>query len=134
MIELINRNLERTEPEYFYRVSEFVTTFGMDEGKNEPFSHFEDFNGNNLLECKVKAEKHYWERLEGLEQGKYYLPFAAPQNFEFGKNAAFSITLSLVEYYTDDEYFEYPLIGEDDETTAESIEIEADVLKSKGYL
>ncbi|MFN8268563.1 MAG: hypothetical protein U0T31_11205 [Chitinophagales bacterium] len=131
MIEFVNRNLEKTEPDYFYRVSEFVTTFGMDEGKNEPFSHFEDFKGNDLHDCKAKAEKHYWERLEGLEQGKYFLPFEAPETFEFGKNAAFSITLSLVEYYTDDEYFEHPLIGEDDQTTAESKEIEAAVLNKK---
>jgi hypothetical protein len=131
MIELVNRNLEKTEPEYFYRVSEFVTTYGMDEGKNEPFSHFEDFKGNDLHECKAKAEKYYRERLEGLEQGKYFLPFAAPKNFVFGKNAAFSITLALVEYYTDNNFFEHPLIGEDDETTAESREIEAAVLSKK---
>ena len=131
MIEFVNRNLEKTEPDYFYRVSEFVTTFGMDEGKKKPLSHFEDFKGNDLHDCKAKAEKHYWERLEGLEQGKYRLPFAAPGTFEFGKNAAFSITLSLVEYYTDDEYFEHPLIGEDYQTTAESKEIEAAVLNKK---
>ena len=131
MIEFVNRNLEKTEPDYFYRVSEFVTTFGMDEGKNAPFSHFEDFKGNGLHECKAKAGKYYWERLEGLEQGKYFLPFEAPENFEFGKKAAFSITLSLVEYYNDNEYFEHPLIGEDDDTTAESREIEATILSKK---
>ena len=135
MIEFVNRNLEKTEPDYFYLVREFVTSFQMDEGKNEPFSHEQKFEGKDLLKCKTEAEKYYWERLDGFKKGgKYFLPFAAPQNFEFGKNAAFSITLSLVEYYTDDKYFEYPLIGEDEETTAESIEIETAVLKSKGYL
>lgn len=85
MIEFVNRNLEKTEPEYFYRVSEFVTTFGMDEGKNEPFSHFEDFKGNDLHECKAKAEKYYWERLEGLEQGKYFLPLKPLNNLSLVK-------------------------------------------------
>jgi hypothetical protein len=131
MIEFVNRNLEKTEPDYFYRVSEFVTTFGMDEGKNESFSHFEDFKGNDLHECKAKAEKYYLERLEGLEQSKYFLPFAAPEQFEFGKNAAFSITLALVEYYNDDEYFEHVTIGEDYETTTESRAIEAAILNKK---
>jgi|SRR5690554_3397383 len=131
MIELVNRNLEKTEPDYFYRVCEFVTTFGADEGKNEPFSHIEDFKGNDLHECKAKAEKYYWERLEGLGGGKYFLPFAAPENFVLGKNAAFSITLSLVEYYNDSEYSEYPLIGEDDDTAADSREIEKYVLSKK---
>ena len=134
MIEFVNRNLEKTEPDYFYRVSEYVTTFGKDEGKNEPYMHEQDFKGNDLLKCKTAAEKYYWERLAGLEQGKYFLPFAAPQDFEFGKNAAFSITLSLIEFYTDDDYYTHQLIGEDDETTAESREIETEVLKAKGLL
>ena len=134
MIELVNRNLEKTEPDYFYRVWEFVTTFGEDEGKNEPFSHEQDFKGKDLLKCKAEAEKYYWERLEGLEQGKYFLAFEAPQNFEFGENAAFSITLSLIEFYTDDNCYTHQLIGEDDETTAESREIETEVLKAKGLL
>ena len=134
MIELVNRNLEKTEPDYFYLVRELVTTFGMDESKSESFSHEKKFEGKNLLKCKNDAEKYYWERLNGLEQSKYFLPFAAPQNFKFGKNAAFSITLSLVEYYTDDYFIEHTLIGEDDETTTESIEIETSVLKSKGLL
>ena len=134
MIEFVNRNLEKTEPDYFYLVREFVTTFRMDEGKNEPFSHKQKFEGKDLLKCKTEAEKYYWERLDGLEQSKYFLEFAAPKNFEYGKNAAFSITLSLVEYYTADNLFEHPLIGADDETTAESREIERAVLTEKGYL
>lgn len=133
MTEFINRNLEKTEPDYFYRVSEFVTTFGKDEGKNEPFSHEQDFKGNDLLKCKTDAEKYYWERLEGLENGKYFLPFAAPKDFVFGETSAFSITLSLIEYYNDDNFIEHPLIGEDEETTAESKEIETAILKDKGY-
>ena len=134
MIEFINKNLERTEPDYFYRVSEFVTTFRMDDGKNESFSHYEDFKADNLLRCKTEAEKYYWERLSGLENSKYFLPFAAPENFEFGKNSAFSITLSLVEFYAEDEFFEHTLLGEDDETILESYQIETEVLKTKGYL
>ena len=69
--------------------------------------------------------------MSGLEQNKYFLPFAAPKNFEFGKNAAFSITLALVEYYNEDEYYEHVTIGEDAETTAESREIELYVLSKK---
>jgi hypothetical protein len=134
MIEFVNRNLEKTEPDYFYRVSQFVTTFGKDEGKTEPYTDEDDFKGNDLLKCKAEAEKCYWEKLEVLEQGKYFLPFAAPQNFEFGENAAFSITLSLIEFYTDDNYYTHQLIGEDDETIAESREIEFEVLKAKGLL
>ena len=134
MIEFINRSLEKTQPDYFYLVQQLVTTFGMDEGKNESFIHEEKFEGKDLLKCKTEAEKYYWEKLDGLERGKYFLPFAAPQNFVFGENAAFSITLSLVEYYSYDNQFEHVLIGEDDETTSESREIEMDILKEKGLL
>lgn len=134
MIEFRNRNLEKTEPDYFYLVREFVTTFQMDENKNEPFTHEQKFDGKDLLKCKTEAEKYYWERRYGLENSKYFLEFAVPENFEFGKNAAFSITLSLVEYYTDDEYYEHTIIGEDDETIAESSRIETAVLKEKGLL
>ena len=134
MVEFVNRNLEKTEPDYFYSEQEFVTTFQMDEGKNEPFSHEERFEGKDLLKCKIEATNYYYERLVGMNQNPYFLPYASPENFELGKNASFSITLYLVEYYSDDEYFEYPLLGEDEETMAESIEIETEVLKSKGYL
>ncbi|MGM1056492.1 MAG: hypothetical protein ACQEWG_11455 [Bacteroidota bacterium] len=130
MIEFKNKNLERTEPKYFYRVSESVTTFKMDEGKNESFSHHEDFKGNDLPQCKVKAEKYYWERYEGLNHNSYFLPFHSPENFVFGKHAACSLILSFVEFYTDDNFFEHELLGEDEETMAESREIEAEILKT----
>lgn len=133
-IEFVNRNLEKTEPDYFYRVSELVTTFKADPGKNEAFDHTEEFKGNDLLKCKTEAEKYYWERFEGLEDGRYFLPFAAPKDFEIGKNSAFSITLSLVEYYNEDYQYEHILIGEDEKTVSEGNEIEMLVLKEKGYL
>jgi hypothetical protein len=54
-----------------------------------------------------------------------------PIQLEFGKNAAFSITLALIEYYRENEYFEHVTIGEDEDTTVESREIEATVLHKK---
>ena len=119
------------EPEYFYRVWELVTTFGKDEGKNEPFSHTEEFKGDDLLKCKEQAEKYYLERLEGLEQGKYFLPFASPQNFQFGKNAAFSITVALVEFYSEDDQYEHITFGDEESVMAESREIEAEVIANQ---
>jgi hypothetical protein len=134
MIEFVNRNLEKTEPDYFYLVREHVTTFKMDIGENDSFTHEQKFEGKNLLKSKTEAERYYWNRLNGLVEGKYFLEFASPQNFVFGENAALSVVLSLVEYYTEDEFFEHPLIGESDETIAESVEIETAVLKSQGYI
>ena len=48
MEEYISFTVPGYVPEYFYRVYEFVTTFGADEGKHEPFSHEEDFKGDDL--------------------------------------------------------------------------------------
>lgn len=134
-MQFLNTDYRKSEPDYFYLVREFVTTFGMDEGKHHSFSHKQKFEGKNLLQCRADAIKYYNERLQGLErEGKYFLPFAAPENFTMGSNAAFSITLSFVEYYSDEECDEHVLIGEDDQTTAESREIELAVLKEKGLL
>lgn len=44
------------EPIYFYLVEEHVTTFGKDEGRNEPISYAKEFNGPNLRKCKEDAE------------------------------------------------------------------------------
>ena len=134
MVEFINKNLRRPDPSYYYLVREFVTTFGADQGNNEPFTHEEKFEGRDLLKCRSDAREYYMIRLNGIENNKYFLPFAAPSDFEMGKNAAISITLALVEYYSEDNYFEHPLMGEDDRTTSESREIETAVLKEKGLM
>lgn len=123
-MEIVNRNLENQEPKYFYKVFEYVTSFEKDKGKNKPFSHFENFKGKNLKECRKIATKHYFDRLKGLNNGKFFLPFETPKKFVLGKNSAFSIILFLVEYYNEDNYFEHPILGEDSETIAVGKEIE----------
>lgn len=135
MIEFVNKNLVTKEPSYYYLVEEMVTTFGMDEGKNEPIHHEQKFEGVDLLKCKADAEKYYWERLEGLEKSKYFLEFAAPRDFEFGKNAAYSIYLSFVEYHNEEENYLYRIFGCSDATEeAESIEFETFILREKGFI
>ncbi len=128
MIELINRNLGITNPQYFYRVTEYVTTFGKDKDRNQPFTHHQDFKGSDLLKCRKEAANFYHQRLNGLKSSSYFLPFAAPENFKIGINSAFSIMLYLVEFYSDDNYFEHCLIGEDEQTISQSIEIEKELL------
>jgi hypothetical protein len=117
------------EPTYFYRVHEFVTTFE----KGRSFSNDTDFRTGSLKECKAEAESFFQKRLDGFESGKapFYRPFASPANFKHGENAAYSITLSIVEYYDEDEYYEYVLLGDDEDICAESREIEAYALKER---
>jgi hypothetical protein len=116
------------EPVYFYRVSEYVTTFE----KEKSYSNIKDFKTGTLKECKVEAEKYYNERMQGFRSGKakFFLPFESPTNFKKGENAAFSLTLAIVEYYHDNDYTEYVLLGEDEQTCADSREVEAFALKS----
>src|SRR4051794_10042479 len=94
--------------EFFYRVNELVTTFGDDGFKKDSFSHNEDFKDTNLLQCRIEAEKYYWERLRGFENGKYLLPFASPKDSEEGKHAAFSITFSLIKLLPNGGEIEHP--------------------------
>ena len=116
-------------PKYFYRVYESVTTF--EEGKN--YSNTTDFRIGSLIKCRAEAVNYYNERMQGFENGKakFFYPFESPTNFKHGENAAYSLVLSIVEYYDDNEYYEYALAGEDEETCADNREIEAYALSEE---
>ena len=128
---------------YYYRVEEFVTTFEADPGKNESFSHTEEFKGPDFRECRRKAYAWYNERLKGLDnKGSYHnLPFAAFKDFTTGKNAAYSVTLALVECgrssafgVTEDYEEEYFLAGwGEEEEQAEARELEIRLLSDNQY-
>lgn len=134
MEDYISLTVPGYEPEYFYRVYEFVTTFGADEGKHESFSHVEDFKGYDLLACRNSAYEYYQQRLNGLNNGSYHLPFASPQEFQLGKHAAASIILSFVEIDSDGEEIEWSLAGDEENAIHESRELELAVLLEKGFL
>lgn len=124
-------------PEYFYRVNEFVTTFGADPGRNDAFHAVRDFKGKNLVECKSEATAYYLERLNGFESGnaKFFLPFASLRDFKHGKNAALSITLSFIEYFSENGQDYFIIEGESDrEILSEGREFERSILIQKGYI
>ena len=115
----------------FYRVHEFVTTFKKDPGKNDSFHHDEDFKNKNLLKSREAATQYYHKRLEGFEDGSYFLPFTGPDDFIDGENAAFTISLSLVELLANGEEQEYILLPdnhEEEETMNESRDYEKYVI------
>lgn len=117
------------KPKYFYRVYESVSTF--EDGRF--YSNKTDFQTGSLKKCKAEAESFYHERMHGFQSGKakFFLPFESPANFKQGENAAFSLKLSIVEYYDENEYYEYVLMGEDEQTCTESKEIEANALRGE---
>ena len=116
--------------EYFYRVEEFLTTFGKDKEQNEPITHTQEFRENGILARREDAYKYYEGRLQGIEEkGRYFLPFASPEDFKAGENSAFSIWLSFVEVIDGNEY-EHILEGEDEEECNESLEYEQNVISN----
>lgn len=124
-----------TDTEFFYRVTEYVTTFNKDKGANEPFENVTEFKDHNLSKCRDEAVKWYNDRLAGLEkEGKYFLPFASPKDFKEGENAAFSINLALVEVslVEDSEVveIEHYLAGESEEDIQEGREQEEMLFKA----
>lgn len=100
------------KPKYFYLVDEYMTTFGIDKNRSDVFSTEKIFKGN-LKEARAKAFAYYYERKEGAKNNSYHLPFASPDEFEFGKHAAYSLRVNLVEYYNDEDYIFHPVAGKD---------------------
>ena len=90
---------------YFYRVDEFVKTFGRGESREESFVHSLDFQFETIAESRLQAFAYYQERMDILSREKeYFLPFAPLKDTVTGLIAIFSLTLYLVECYNEDEY------------------------------
>lgn len=115
--------------EYFYRVSEFVSLLD-----GQSFNNDNDFKGD-LKTARENAYNFFKEREKGFENGEasFHLPFASPNDFQIGENATYSLTLYLVESYSNGEEFVYPLAGESEEEVEEGLQTERDVLK-QNYL
>jgi len=114
---------------YYYRVTEFVTTFGKDPGGNDSFSDTKEFdNPGDLWRCRKEALNYHNSRQEGLQKSKYFLPFASPENFVTGKHAAYSIDVYLVEVHQDGEEEEIMLNSGDSIEEEENIRFEEKIL------
>ena len=123
-MELYNNNLSCAVTTYKYRGRVSVSTFGADPGKNEPFVHTVDFEESDPLVARGKALTWYKFTIEGLErEGKYFLPFASPEDFVLGKHAMYCVVVSFVICNGSDED-EYDLLGTDEQTMQDTLEIE----------
>jgi len=123
--------------QYFYRVESSITTFVTQSKEGDDCTI--DFKGPNLKQCKEEAHKCYVQKsLEFANNPGYMMgtmPYAGFDNFIVGTNAAYSLTLALVErgiyeaFGLNEPYeCEYFLAGEDDECLEENLQIEKDVL------
>lgn len=116
--------------EYYYRIDEFVTTFGADPGKNDSMDNSEIVKDADLKKAQEKAIKFYLERLMGLnKKGRYFLPFSNAKEFKTGENAAMSIQLYLMEKHPSEPFpYEYAVLGESTEDMEYGWELEESLL------
>lgn len=115
-------------PTYFYRVNEFLTTFGA--GKKS-FEDTKEFKDNDLVKARGEALAYYLERANGIESRGHFFKkqLVAPDaNFDIEKSAAYSIDVCLVESYASGDELEHNLF--EDET---SLENEKYILESLGF-
>ena len=90
---------------YHYRVWVYVSTLNADKFKTDTISDTDDFTNTDLKIARDAAVNRYWQIYETMHQSKgFFLPFAAADNFETGKNALFSIGLFLIETTEDGEF------------------------------
>jgi hypothetical protein len=112
---------------HYYRGHVFVTTYGLDENKTEPFSWDFIFDEKDLSVSRQKGIDWFRDTIKGMdEKGGYFLPYASPENFVDGKNSCYSVVLSLIEVSGTDEC-EYDLLGTDEDTMLETMEIEQQI-------
>lgn len=87
------RNSENGSQFYYYKIEVFIATFDI----YDSYTHFEEFRYDDLREARKSAFVRQSELINILEkQGMFFLPFAKQENFVFGKNACYSVILSLV--------------------------------------
>jgi hypothetical protein len=123
-MELFNNNISCAVTKYKYRGWVCVTTWGFDPEQREAVSHTEDFDVGDPLVARRAAIKWHNDTLAGLKrEGRYFLPYASPKDFVHGKNAGFTILVSLV-ICNGSEEDEYDLLGTDDKTRDNTLEIE----------
>lgn len=106
---------------FYYEIEVFVSTNGL----HEPYTHIEQITDIDLYLARKKAINKYIEIEKGLiASGKFYLPYASPAEFVYGKNANYSMILSLVHEYGD-RTEKYELVGADDVSHNEAKEFES---------
>ena len=112
---------------YYYQIKIFTSTMGV----TESFTHVEYFKDVDLLKAREDAFERYPKILDEIEkQGRYFLPYASPEDFVYGENACYSVTLSLVEEIEDDRIEIYEIEGESECIIAFGLDYEKFIIKS----
>jgi hypothetical protein len=121
-------------PTYFYWVTQDVYALnGQNEFVND-YHHSKDFKDADLREARSAAIDYLSKRHLDFPE-KFYFKFVSPEEWNENKNkehARYSYSVSLVEWFNDDDYAEFIIAGEDEEETTASLEHEAELWLSMG--
>ena len=119
---------EACEPTYFYRVYENICPLDGEDYLSEAVEQEVDFKAHNLLAQRAEAIDWYTERLKTISPIKNCLPTVSHLNFRIGEKSRYIITLSIVEFYNDEEYYEHIILGEEDHINIRGLCIENTIL------
>lgn len=139
--------IEQQKPKWFYRVKSNTSLFHHEDFENDLNSDNEkpcfdvQFDNGKLIDSRQKAIGFYYDSIHLFREyedkqmalsddcGCVYIKTKDPN-----VHWMFDITLSLVEYYNNENYKEYNLIGFCDPTDFEySKELESKLFKELGY-
>ena len=119
------RNTQKGLELYHYEVEIYFNTYN----EFAPYSHIEKFESGNLLEAREKAFERYEILLSMVQkQGRFFLPFASPENFVKGENASWAAFIMLIEKNGEEEEI-YTIKGQDEKTTLEALNSEKEIFE-----
>jgi hypothetical protein len=119
--------------EYFYRVNQYVIAFDKNIEVMNSYDHVQDFKNPNLQEARTEALSYILNRHVTLPEGFIY-PFLSPEEHRANphqEHARYSYSVSLVEWYNAETFYEYSIVGNGSDD--ENLELEKAVLEKLGY-
>lgn len=122
------------KPEYFYRVIQSVIAFDNENKIVNHYEHVQDFKSSILRNARNEAFTYVAERHVDFPESFIY-PFFSPEEYRKNPNkehAKYSYSIALVEWYSEENYEEYVVIGEDEDTNQQGLDFEAEIFKSLG--
>ena len=101
---------------YFYRVIQDVVAL-KDKKVVNSYHHVEDFKDADLLKARNEAIEYLTERYMNLPEG-FFFPYLSPEEHQANPDreySAYSQSVLFIEFYSDDDFEEWTIAGEDDE-------------------
>jgi hypothetical protein len=102
------------KPTYFYRVSQHVSAYNEKRELVDSFDDKQDFQDSDLIRARQLAFIYIADR-HVIFPDKFVYEFLSPEEHFKDPNkphARYSYSISLVQYYSEDEFLEYIIDGD----------------------